>query len=88
MHCPVRYALLKIREESPQWDMDRVLIDVPKVIDNTLGAGGFSPNQAVFEPGISDLGSSLLGEGRHRQNVDVLQDLSTHGPIHSGSSPA
>ena len=57
-----------------------VLIDALKVV-NTLGAGGFPPNQAVFGHGISDVASALLGEGDHHQNNDVLQDLSTHGPL-------
>ena len=61
--------------------MDRVLIDVLKVLNNTLGAGGLSPNQAVFGHGISDAARTLLGEGDHHQNDDVLQDLSTQGPF-------
>ena len=44
MHGPVWSALLKIREENAPRDMDRVLIDVLEVINNSLGAGGFSLN--------------------------------------------
>ena len=75
MHGPVRSALLKICENDPQWDMDRVLIDVHEAVNDTPGAGALSPNQAVSGNGISDVASVLLGEGDHHQNDDVLQDL-------------
>ena len=61
--------------------MERVLIDVINVINNSLGASGFSPEQAVLGRGIPDVASEVLGEGDHQQDDDVLQDPSTRGPF-------
>ena len=76
---PARTAPLGIREKNPQWAMGRVLVDVIKVVKNTLGASGFSPNRAVFGHGISGAASAILVKGDRRKNGDVLRDLSTRG---------
>ena len=79
MNGPGRPAALKICEGKFHWDTSRALLEVIKVINNTLGASGFSPDQAVSRHCISDVASVLQGEGGHRRNGDVLRDLLTRG---------
>ena len=80
-YAPVRSALLKICEENSQWDMDRVQVDVLKVVCNSLEGRRLFAESDCLGHGVLDVANVSLGEGDHHQNDDVLQDLSTRGPF-------
>ena len=49
-----RASLNKLRHSHGDWDGDRLVLEVVKVVNNLIGEHGFSPNQCVFGTGKSD----------------------------------
>ena len=74
----MRQELVRIFDDNNSWDMDRILIEALKVMNNMIGQSGFSANQAVFGHGISDPASTLLGE---EKRSELLQDCNPYGPF-------
>ena len=82
MHVPIRKTILKIFEDPlNDWGMDRILVDVLRVVNNTIGKGGFSPCQAVFGHAISDPASVLIGGEDAHPSDTFLQDTNEYGPF-------
>ena len=79
MHGPIRKTLLKINEANEGWSPERILVDVLKVTNNTVGIGGFTPSQAVFGHTMTDIASTLLGAEDQRQTDFFIQNTSPYG---------